>query len=199
MRPRAGGRWPCPPGTVNGRERVVEICSATAVRRRAGLPILPIRPSPASAGDPCGIGSMPPASMGAAARPPATLRPAGPALHRSWLRPAANRPLVRPALAGRGHLPGSARPSRRRDPAPLPARRRGPVPCGTGSTAWLSMVGPRHRTHHALPARPVLRRHALGRAARPPSAPGRRDRGLVPQDAPDLRRYPRRRASPHVG
>src|SRR5689334_9222088 len=42
---------------------------------------------------------------GAAARPPAPLRPAGPALHRPGSRSAAGRPLVRPALAGGGHIP----------------------------------------------------------------------------------------------
>jgi DDE superfamily endonuclease len=126
------------PAWYGERERVVEICSATAVWRHAGLPVLPIRPSPARAGDPCWTGSMPLASMGAAARPAATFRPAGPALHRSRSRPAADRPLVRPALAGGGHRPRGARPSRRRDPAPV--------------------VGAGDRPHHPLLARAVLDR-----------------------------------------
>src|SRR5688572_24835516 len=131
------------PAWYGERERVVEICSATAVWRHAGLPVLPIRPSPARAGDPCGTGSMPLASMGAAARPAATFRPAGPALHRSRSRPAADRPLVRPALAGGcgaslRTLPRGARPSRRRDPAPV--------------------VGAGDRPHHPLLARAVLDR-----------------------------------------
>ncbi len=126
------------PAWYGERERVVEICSATAVWRHGGLPVLPIRPSPARAGDPCGTGSMPLASMGAAARSAAPFRPAGPAVHRSRSRPAADRPLARPALAGGGHVPRGARPSRRRDPAPV--------------------VGAGDRPHHPLLARAVLDR-----------------------------------------
>jgi hypothetical protein len=81
--------------------------------------------------------------LGAAARSAKPLRPAGPALHRSRPRAAADRPLVRPALAGRGHLPRGARPSRRRDPAPV--------------------VGSGDRARHALSAGAVLdRRPARG-------------------------------------
>ena len=123
-------------------------------------------------------GSMPLASMGAAARSSAPLRPAGPALHRSRPRPAADRPLVRPTLAAGGHLPRGARPSRRRDPA--------------------SVVGPCHRPHHALPARPVLDRDPARCAPRPPRPLSRLHRCLVPQTAADLRRHPRRRATPRL-
>src|SRR3954467_4579169 len=111
--------------------------------------------------------------LGAAARPPAPLRAAGPALHRPGPRSAAGRALVRPALAGGGHLPRGARPPRRRDAA--------------------AVVGPRHRAHHALPARPVLDRDAARRASRPPRPVSGPHRCLVPQTAADLRRHPRRR------
>src|SRR6476659_8855521 len=111
--------------------------------------------------------------LGAAARPPAPLRPAGPALHRPGSRSAAGRALVRPALAGGGHLPRGARPPRRRDAA--------------------AVVEPRHRAHHALPARPVLDRDAARRASRPPRPVSGPHRCLVPQTAADLRRHPRRR------
>jgi DDE superfamily endonuclease len=43
--------------------------------------------------------------LGAAARPAGPLRSAGPALHQAGEPPAAGRALVRPALAGGGHLP----------------------------------------------------------------------------------------------
>ncbi|MDF2975196.1 MAG: hypothetical protein K0R61_5646 [Microvirga sp.] len=46
--------------------------------------------------------------LGAAARSPAPLRPAGTAVHRSRPRAAADRPLVCPALAGGGHVPRGA-------------------------------------------------------------------------------------------
>src|SRR3954454_19379669 len=110
--------------------------------------------------------------LGAAARSAATLRPAGTALHRSRLRPATGRALVRPTLADGGHLPRGARPSRRRNPA--------------------SVVGPRHRPHHALPARPVLDRDTARCAPRPPRPLSGLHRCLVPQTAADLRRRPRR-------
>jgi DDE superfamily endonuclease len=45
----AGTRWVrvTVPGWYDEGDRAVEICSATAVWRHAGLPVLPIRPSPA--------------------------------------------------------------------------------------------------------------------------------------------------------
>src|SRR3954463_9532869 len=68
--------------------------------------------------------------LGAAARSSTTLRSTGPALHQAGLRSAADRPLVRPTLAGRGHLPRSARPSPRRDPASVvEPRHRRTTPC----------------------------------------------------------------------
>ncbi|CAA9525790.1 MAG: hypothetical protein AVDCRST_MAG13-3718, partial [uncultured Solirubrobacteraceae bacterium] len=57
--------------------------------------------------------------LGAAARPRPPVRPAGPAVHRPGPGSRADRPLVRPALAAGGHLPGGARPPRGRDPAPM--------------------------------------------------------------------------------
>src|SRR4051812_22245100 len=91
--------------------------------------------------------------LGAAARPRPALRPAGPALHRPGAGAAADRPLVRPEVAAGGHLPRGPRPPRRRDPA--------------------AVVGPGDRPHHALPARPVLRRDPARRPPRPPRpAPG---------------------------
>ena len=139
------------PAWYGERERVVEICSATAVWRHAGLPVLPIR-------------------WVLLRDPQRPLRPAGPALHRSRPRAAADRALVRPTLAGGGHLPRGARPSRRRDPAPV--------------------VGPRHRPHHALPARPVLDRDTARCAPRPPRPLSGLHRCLVPQTAANLRRHP---------
>ncbi|MFF8799650.1 MULTISPECIES: transposase [unclassified Methylobacterium] len=50
------------------------------------------------------------------------------------------------------------------------------------------------RPHHALPARPVLHRHAAGRTAPGPSTAMHRNRRVVPQTTPDLRRCPGRRA-----
>ncbi len=94
------------PGWYGEDERVIEFGSATPVWRHAGLPLVPIRPSLALApAIPCGTGSMPLASMGVAARPSAPFRAAGSAVHRSGARPAANRALVHPALAGGSHLP----------------------------------------------------------------------------------------------
>jgi hypothetical protein len=78
---RAGRRSPYPAGMAR----------ATASSRSAPAPPSGATPgcrscrsafAGASTSDPCGTGSMPPlASMGAAARPPRPLRPAGPALH----------------------------------------------------------------------------------------------------------------------
>ena len=76
--------------------------------------------------------------------------------------------VVRAKLERRGHLSGSAPPPRRDDPAPV--------------------VGHGDCPHHALPARPVLDRHATGRKALGlPTAITRHGR-MVSQTAPDLRR-----------
>src|SRR3954451_18335248 len=81
--------------------------------------------------------------------------------------------MVRPPLAGGGHLPRSPGSPRRRDATPV--------------------VGPSDRARHALPARAVLARDPARRTSRPPR-PHRRVHGrLVPQIAPNLRRCPRRR------
>ena len=50
------------------------------------------------------------------------------------------------------------------------------------------------RPHHALPARPILYRHAAGRTAPGSSTAMHRNRRVVPQTTPDLRRCPGRRA-----
>ena len=132
-----GCESPCQAGTARASGP-----SRSAPRPRSG--VMPVCRScqsafaGASASDPCGTGSMPLASMGAAARLRSKLRATGPALHRSRSRSAADRALVRPTLAGGSHLPGGARPSRRRDPTPV--------------------VGPGDRAHHAVPARAVLDR-----------------------------------------
>ncbi|GJE61435.1 hypothetical protein MPOCJGCO_3557 [Methylobacterium trifolii] len=67
------------------------------------------------------------------------LRATRAALHRPHTRSDTDRDVVRPTLAGRGHLPGSACPPRRRDPA--------------------AMVRQGYRSYGSLPARPVLHRH----------------------------------------
>lgn len=128
------------PAWYGERERVVEICSATAVWRHAGLPVLPIPwvllRDPQQRFDPQALLCTDPA-----------------------LRPAADSRLVRPALAGGSHFPGGARPSRRRDPAPV--------------------VGPGDRPHHARPARAVLDRDLARGTPRPPRPLGRWHRRLV--------------------
>ncbi len=82
--------------------------------------------------------------------------------------------LVCPTLAAGGHVPRGARPPRGGNAAP--------------------MVGQRHRTHDALPARPVLLGHPARSASDAASTPGCRDQRLVSQAPPNLLRYARRRA-----
>ena len=101
MRPRAGGGRPCPSSTADG-ERVVEVCSATAVRPRAGLPVVAIR--------------------WARCASPHRFGPQALLCLRSGPRPAADRPPIPPAPAGEGDIPGGARPPRRRDAAPAADR-----------------------------------------------------------------------------
>ena len=161
------GRAPADPGRGAGRQDHTMAAGHRARLVRRGRPrrgdllghrrLAPQRP--AGRADP----------LGAAARSLPALRSAGPALHRPGAGAAADRPLVRPALAARSHLPRGARPPRRRDPA--------------------SVVGQGHRPHHAMPARAVLDRHPAGVAPRRPCpAPGLVQR-LVPQAAADLRRH----------
>ena len=153
----AGTRWVrvVVPGWYGEGERTVEVCSATAAWRHAGLPVVPIR----------WVLLRDPHS--------APVRPAGAAVHRSGARPAADRALVRPALAGGGHLPGGPGSSRPRDTA--------------------AVVGSGDRPYHAVPARAVLDRDPARRAPGPPCTRGRVDGCLVPQAAPDVHRHPRRR------
>src|SRR3954470_6148003 len=134
------------PGWYGEGERAVEICSATAVWRHAGLPVLPIRwvllrdlqhrfdPQALLCTDP--------------ARDPLQI-----------VRWFIQRWQVEVTFRPRG-----ARPSRRRDPAPV--------------------VGPRHRPHHALPARAVLDRDPACGTPRPSHPLGRLYRRLAPQGAP---------------
>ena len=144
------------PGWYGEGDRVVEFCSATAVWRHGGMPVVPIR-------------------WVLAARSPRPLLAAGPAVHRSHAGSAADHPLVHPALAGRGHLPGGARPSGRGDPA--------------------AMVGSCRRPHHALPVRTVLDRDPAGRPTRSARPHGCFDRQLVPQVSSDVRGCSRGRAA----
>ena len=75
--------------------------------------------------------------------PEAPLPAPGPALHRTDARARADRRMVRAALERRGHVPGSARPSRRRDESGsgptrrLPAPRPAYSPCSRSSRCWL--------------------------------------------------------------
>ncbi len=87
---------------------------------------------------------------GAGARSDRPVRAAGSAMHRPGLRAGADPALVRPALADRGHVPKDQSSPGRRNPA--------------------SMVGPGHRTHHAMPARVVFHRDPTGGAPRAGSA-----------------------------
>ena len=80
-------------------------------------------------------------SAGCWSATPAASSTRKPSWHRSRCAPARHPRLVRQPLAGRGHLRGSPRPSRRRDPAPV--------------------VRPGDPAHHPGAARPVLHRHAL--------------------------------------
>ena len=66
--------------------------------------------------------------LGADPRSREPLRTSGAALHRPRARPGADRGLVRAALAGRGHLPGGPRPSRRGDAAAVVRQGRSPAP-----------------------------------------------------------------------
>ena len=87
-------------------------------------------------------------------------------------------------------MPRGARPSRGRDAAPSrsdPSRR-------AQARRRLRGAGPRHRAHHALPARPVLPRHPAGSPARASDSPGRSNRRLALQAAPSLLRHARRSA-----
>ena len=124
-------------GWYGAGERMVEICSGTVAARRP-------------AGRANWMGSV---------RYPATSTPR-PSSAPTRRTTRANRLLVRPALAGGGHLPGGPRPPRRRDAA--------------------AMVGPGDRPRHALPARPVLARIAARRAPDPaPARPCPRTHGTA--------------------
>ena len=106
---------------------------------------------------------------GARSREP--LRAPSPALHRPRLRPNPDRVVVRPPLERRGHLPGGARPSRRGDAA--------------------AVVRHSDCSHHALPARAVLDRHATRQPPASPRAHSGRDSCMVRQTKADFRRRAR--------
>ena len=137
------------PGWYGEGDRMIEFCSGTAVWRHGGMPVVPIRW--VLLRDPLGRFS------------PQALLCTDPAQD-----PAADHPLVHPALAGRGHVPGGSRPSGCGDPA--------------------AMVGSRRSPHHALLVRPVLDRDPAGRPTRSARPHGCSDRQLVPQVASDLLR-----------
>ncbi|WP_342148704.1 transposase [Methylorubrum sp. SB2] len=138
----------CVPGWYGTGPRTIALASATAVWHRDGLPVVPLRwvlirdPHDAFA---------PQALL-------CTDTDRDPALIVSCLILSLSKD--RAALERRGHLPGGAHPSGRRDPA--------------------AVVAKGHRPHHALPARPVLDRHPARRPAASPRTTGGRSCGLVP-------------------
>uniref|UniRef100_UPI001FE16129 IS701 family transposase n=1 Tax=Microvirga calopogonii TaxID=2078013 RepID=UPI001FE16129 len=148
-RTSTGWRRVTVPGWYGDGDRVIEFCSATAVWCHSGKPVVPIR--------------------WVLLRSARALLAPGVAVHRSEARPAADHPLVHPALAARGHLPGGARPSGRGDPA--------------------AMVGPCCRPHDALLVRPVLDHNPSGGPTRSAHPHGCLDRQLVPQVSSDVCGY----------
>ena len=141
------------PGWYGAGERTLEIAPDTAVWRHGGLPVVPIR------------SRTHPRSRGALPAP-------GPALHLSDARARADRRMVRAARERRGHVPGSARPPRRRDESGsgptrrLPAPRPAYSPCSRSSHCWL---------HGSRPAN--------GDASQPPRGTQNRAR-LLPMRSP---------------
>ena len=121
------------PGWYGMGERKIEIASATAVWHHSRLPAVPIRlvliRDPENRFEPQGLLCTDPA------RDPIQIVTC---LILSLSKD-------RPKLAGRNHLPGSACPSRRRDPT--------------------AMVRQGYRSYDPVPARPVLYRHSARHAA----------------------------------
>ncbi len=139
-------------------ERVVEICSETAVWRHSGLPVVPIRRvlprDPSRRFDPQAL-----LCTDLAQEPLQIVR----WFVQRWQLEATFREV-------RDHLgvePRGPRPLGRRDPA--------------------AVVRPSHRPHHALPARPVLRRDPARHPPQPPRPTPRLGRRLVSQAAAHLR------------
>jgi hypothetical protein len=92
------------PGWYGEGDRVVEICSDTAVWRHAGLPVVPIRWAEPPKVPRAWRAEWRRRGCGAT---PASASTRSPALHRHRPGASADRSLVRPALAAGGHLPRS--------------------------------------------------------------------------------------------